>query len=330
VVYALLKSGFQVIARRVASAPVVPDAEALANLLYANLDDAQRGEICFEWNYCDPERGELRRFIANHWQVTRPVIASDFFTVKQQALIRQIFRSLLDPEWHDLFVRQLADDTKGHAWGKDQSVAFFGDPRSGPWQFVLTGRHLTLRVGSTQGQVFGGPILYGHAATGYWEQARHPGNIFWPQAKAASRLYAMLDESQRKLAEVEALPEEHAIGFETVPIGLPARLLSPVQMAHLDSVLQCLAAPFRCKDRAQIASCLARQGGAQALNLAFAHANRMSAPDWDDWRLQGPSFVWHWRGWPHVHVWVNVGDNPAEPANGRVGAFIFPEHDPLR
>jgi hypothetical protein len=27
--------------------------------------------------------------------------------------------------------------------------------------------------------------------------------------------------------------------------------------------------------------------------------------------LEGPSFVWHFRGSPHVHVWVNVADNPS-------------------
>jgi hypothetical protein len=31
---------------------------------------------------------------------------------------------------------------------------------------------------------------------------------------------------------------------------------------------------------------------------------------WDIWRLEGPSFVWHYRGAPHVHVWVNVADSP--------------------
>jgi len=31
---------------------------------------------------------------------------------------------------------------------------------------------------------------------------------------------------------------------------------------------------------------------------------------WDNWRLEGPSFVWWFRGSPHVHVWVNVADSP--------------------
>jgi hypothetical protein len=323
---ALMKSGLSGIVQRIAPAA---QAEALALSLHASLSEAQRSEICLEWDYQDLKRGLVRRFIANHWQVARPVIASDFFTAHQRTLLSRIFRSLLDPAWHDSFLKQLSDDTGGHEWGKDQSVAFFGDPRSGPWQFVLTGRHLTLRTGSKRSQVFGGPILYGHAATGFWEKANHPGNVFWPQAKAASRLHEMFDAKQRKMAEVERLPHEYEIGFDTAAVGLPARLLSPVQKQQLNAVLQSLMAPFRAADRARIADCLARQGGPDALTLAFGRANRLSAPDWDDWRLQGSSFVWHWRGSPHVHVWVNVGDDPSEPVNARSGAYIFPEHDPL-
>lgn len=31
---------------------------------------------------------------------------------------------------------------------------------------------------------------------------------------------------------------------------------------------------------------------------------------WNNWRLEGPSFVWYFRGRSHVHVWVNVADSP--------------------
>ena len=27
---------------------------------------------------------------------------------------------------------------------------------------------------------------------------------------------------------------------------------------------------------------------------------------WDIWRLEGPTFVWHFRGAPHVHAYVNI------------------------
>jgi glycosyltransferase involved in cell wall biosynthesis len=327
--YVAARSGFKRVARAVASTVAERGAEGLAAQLYYDLDDGQRAEICFPWDYQDPERGLLRKFIANHWQVTRPVITSAFFSSRQQRLIRQIFESLLDPAWRAPFTRQLADDNQGDIWGRHQSVAFFGTPGSGPWQFAITGRHLTLRTGSRQSQVFGGPIVYGHAANGFFAEAGHPGNIFWPQAKAASRLFDRLDQAQRSIAEIDALPVETAIGFDTVPVGLPARLLSAEQKEQLNDVLQSLMAPFRAKDRKHIAECLARQGGMDALHIAFSRANRISAPDWDNWRLQGPSFVWHWRGWPHVHVWVNIGDDAAVTVDARSGTYIFPEHDPL-
>ena len=28
---------------------------------------------------------------------------------------------------------------------------------------------------------------------------------------------------------------------------------------------------------------------------------------WDVWRIEGPSFVWHFRGDPHVHAYINIG-----------------------
>ena len=34
---------------------------------------------------------------------------------------------------------------------------------------------------------------------------------------------------------------------------------------------------------------------------------------WAAWRLEGPAFVWYFRGNPHVHVWVNVADDPSMP-----------------
>ena len=39
--------------------------------------------------------------------------------------------------------------------------------------------------------------------------------------------------------------------------------------------------------------------------------------EWDNWRLEGPSFVWYFRGKPHVHVWVNVADDPTMKTNAK-------------
>ena len=52
--------------------------------------------------------------------------------------------------------------------------------------------------------------------------------------------------------------------------------------------------------------------GLEACNLAYYSQEDIGDDGvWDNWRLEGPSFVWHFRGSPHVHVWVNVADDPA-------------------
>jgi len=49
-------------------------------------------------------------------------------------------------------------------------------------------------------------------------------------------------------------------------------------------------------------------GGLEAMHLAFYKQDDLGNDGiWDIWRLEGPAFVWHFRGAPHVHVWVNIG-----------------------
>jgi hypothetical protein len=193
-------------------------AEALAIELLRDLDAAQRAEIAFPWDHVDGGRGLLRARVSANWNVTRPTIDSDFFSADQRALVRAIYEALIDPGWHERYDRQQQDDSGG--WGHHQSIALFGDPATGPFQMLLTGRHMTLRAGG-QGDprvVFGGPIFYGHA-TGTWvtggfvERSHHPGNVFFPQAVAASGLYDLLDGPQRERARIREVPEEYDITF---------------------------------------------------------------------------------------------------------------------
>ena len=60
-----------------------------------------------------------------------------------------------------------------------------------------------------------------------------------------------------------------------------------------------------------VTRCLKVQGGLDACRLAFYKEGDLGDDGiWDNWRLEGPSFVWYFRGKPHVHVWVNVADTP--------------------
>jgi hypothetical protein len=165
---------------------------------------------------------------------------------------------------------------------------------------------------------FGGPIFYGHDAGGFNEAPDHPGNVFWPQAVAANGVFSMLDGRQRKLALVESLPRETAIAFRGngfIP-GIPVTELSADQRAELGRVLALLLEPYRTTDRDEARRCLEKQGGLEACRLAFYSQGDLGSDGvWDNWRLEGPSFVWHYRGAPHVHVWVNIADTPTVPTN---------------
>ncbi|MFO0012877.1 MAG: DUF3500 domain-containing protein [Planctomycetota bacterium] len=303
--------------RSIASQETGKPPETLVKVLYDSLSPRQKEVVCFDWQHTTKDQGLLRTRVANNWKITQPTILSDFYTRDQQAIVRDIFLGIIHPDWHDRFDRQLKDDMGG--FGVGQSLAIFGTPGSQHFEFVLTGRHTTLRCdGNTQEHVaLGGPIFYGHAAGTDDESAKHPGNVFWEQALAANRVYNMLDGRQRKRAEVSESPDEEAVGFRDRGYpGIPISELAQDQKAELIQTLEKLIEPFRTTDREEVHQCLAKQGGIDRLHLAFYTDDDIGDDGvWDNWRLEGPSFVWYFRGAPHVHVWVNIADNPSIPLN---------------
>jgi hypothetical protein len=128
----------------------------------------------------------------------------------------------------------------------------------------------------------------------------------------------MLDGKQQKLALVEHSPREENVSFQgkkTLP-GVPVTEFSADQKSELQRVLQVLIEPYRQSDRDEVVRCLTAQGGLDACALSFYRdADIGNDGVWDNWRLEGPSFVWYFRGKPHVHVWVNVADSPEVQTN---------------
>jgi hypothetical protein len=300
------------------SISVAKTPETVSKLLFESLSPKQKETICFAWDHQDKERGLLRTRIANNWNITEPNIASDFYTKDQQAMIKDIFEEIIQPEWHERIYKQLEDDAGGY--GEQQSIAMFGTPGE-KFEFVMTGRHMTLRAdgNSAEHVAFGGPIFYGHAAESFDEKPNHPGNVFWPQAVAANRVFEMLDGKQRKLALVEKLPKEQDSGFQgpngQFP-GIPVTEMSKDQRQVVGEVLAKLVEPYRQTDREEAMKCLDAQGGLEKCSLAFYSDGDLGNDKvWDCWRLEGPSFVWYFRGSPHVHVWVNVADDPSVKLN---------------
>jgi hypothetical protein len=298
-------------------------AETAVKGLYEALTDEQKKAVCFDWDHKDRGRGLLRTFVSNNWQITRPHIRSDFYTQKQQMIIHDVFKGMINPQWYGKFLKQLKDDTGGREWGEEQSIAIFGKPGSDKFEFVMTGRHMTLRADGNTGEhvAFGGPIFYGHAASGFTEKVHHPGNVFWEQAVLANKVYQMLDPKQQTRALVEHRPAESAVGFRGPNggfTGIPVADLAAEQKAALQAVLQKLVEPFRTEDQDEALEALKKQGGLDGCHLTFYKEGDIGDDgEWDNWRLEGPAFVWYFRGSPHVHVWVNVADDPSVPLNAR-------------
>ncbi len=296
--------------------------ETLVKKLFDSLTPTQREEVCFAWNHED-DRGLLRTHVSNNWHITdvkKLNVVSDFFTKDQQGMIEAIFYGLYNPAWHDRLKQQLKDDAGGY--GKAQSIALFGTPGSEKFEFVMTGRHLTIRCdgNSTESYAFGGPIFYGHAAKGFNEEANHPGNVYWHQALKANALYQMLDGKQREKALLEKTPGESQVGFKGNKLkpGLACSDLSAGQKKHVQEVLSLLLEPYRSTDQQEAMSCFNKQGGWESCNIAFYKSDDIGNDGvWDNWRLEGPSFVWYFRGAPHVHVWVNVADNADQKLNAQ-------------
>ncbi len=312
-------------ARSAAAAPSKSSpAETAVKALYDTLTDEQKKVVCFDWDFVETEgsrRGLLRTRVSNNWHITKPAIRSTFYTREQQTIIHDIFKGIINPEWYARFLKQLKDDTGGKAWGEQQNVAIFGKPGGDKFEFVMTGRHMTLRAdGNSEAHVaFGGPIFYGHAASGGNEKPGHPGNVFWEQARKANFVYQMLDGKQRKVALVEKRPEEEAVAFQG-PMGkfpgIPVTELAKDQKAELQKVLMSLLEPYRKEDQEEALECLRKQGGLDKCSLAFYQEGDIGKDgEWDNWRLEGPAFVWYFRGEPHVHVWVNIADDPSVKLN---------------
>jgi hypothetical protein len=301
-----------------ASTSTANPPESLVKVLFESLTPGQKEKICFPWDHQHAELGLLRTRVDANWLITEQLMSSDFYTDDQRKMITGIFEGIVSPEWHERYHKEQQDDSGG--FGKHNAIALFGAPGE-KFEFVLTGRHMTLRCdgNSAEHVAFGGPIFYGHAAQGFDEKPDHPGNVFWSQAQAANKMYEMLDGKQRKLALLPAAPYESDIQFkgrEGKFEGMPLSELSGDQKAHVQDVLKKLIEPYRQSDRDEVVACLAAQGGLDACSLAFYQEEDIGDDKvWDIWRLEGPSFVWHYRGAPHIHVWVNVASDPGVKAN---------------
>ena len=287
-------------ARMVHGAPArVGSAETIVGEFHASLTEQQRSQICRPFD--DPIRSKVHA----NWHVSKPLIGSDFYTVKQREMIDKIVRAVTSEEGHARLTRQMDDDSGGLG---DYSVAVFGNPVQGDFQWLLTGRHLTLRADgdSSPKMAFGGGMVYGHG-----EESSASENIFFYQTKKVNEVFAALDKDQAKQALLpSAAPKETEIriqGEKGKFAGLAVSAMNKDQQALVKDCLNTLLSPYRKEDGDEAMKLIDATGGIEQLRFAFYQQEDLGNDKvWDMWRIEGPSAVVHFRGAPHVHAYINI------------------------
>jgi hypothetical protein len=273
-------------------------AETAVVELYASLSEKQKKAIC------RPFEHEDRRHISPNWHITDTTIGDGLFTEQQQAIVDHIVRNITSEDGYQRLVRQMEDDDGGM---DNYSIAIFGEPGAGKFQWEMTGRHLTMRAdgNSVDKAAFGGPIVYGHGEEDPKE------NLFHYQTKKANEVFQALDPKQAELALLKQAPEEDAVQLQGPHgkfSGIAVNELADDQQQLVESTLKVLLAPYRQEDVDEVMSILKKGGGLDQLHMAFYQEDDLDSDKvWDIWRVEGPSLVWHFRGAPHVHAYINIG-----------------------
>jgi len=275
-------------------------SETAVSEFFKSLSDEQKKTLCFPFEH------ELRHRISANWHVTEPTLGESFYTSPQREMISRIVKGLCSEEGHERMQKQMDDDAGGlHEF----SVAMFGEPGAGSFEFMLTGRHLTLRAdgNSVDKAAFGGPIIYGHDQV----EKDASKNIYYYQTQQTDKVFKSLTKDQAAKALLANAPKETAVevqGDSGTFAGIKVADLTADQRTEVEKTLGILLAPYRKEDVEEVMQILKESGGVEHLHMAFFQQEDIgNDQQWDIWRVEGPSFVWHFRGAPHVHAYINIG-----------------------
>jgi hypothetical protein len=319
-----------------------PAYETTLRALAATLTPRQRELIVFPADH--PSRQ-----IANTISVLERPHLGTLLSSEQRLLVEDLYLSTLSPRGRDAFAGTVA--VEGRLDGC--MLAIYGEPVDGRAQSVIMGGHLMLRGGGegAGGAAFGGGIAYGHqVGNGRW---RVDGNSFAYHGDAANRLFARLSADERTRAIMADPPHELVLQVQDERGSFPGARIGSLSEAARNEAARLLETVFSCypaADRGRALSCIDANGGLDALHVAYyasrgfyegmvaydsldaAERARRGDPYWQVWRLEGPGTIVHFKGYPHVHAYIQVVRDPSRANVGEpLGAIrTAMEGEPLR
>ena len=281
--------------------------DALARELFGTLDAEQRADTCVPYDH--PLRQYHNRGV---WGGGREVLFG--FSRRQRRILTDLMYAGLSAEG-----RSRVPDEYFTRWSgvHGMRVLICGDPAAAPYQIIMTGAHLNLRLGgrSREGAAFGGPQVYGDQRGN--EQVGLPGNVYRDQFMLAQQLLHGLDPHQQTRAVLEDAPVQTGIELQgrhgTFP-GLAVAELDSDRKGVVSALVERVLATYPADDVTYARACLQANGGVDGLFVSYYQRGEDGTiPDAQVFRLEGPGAVLYFRGYPHVHAFINIamdGDAP--------------------
>ncbi len=284
-----------------------PVAE-LARRFCRSLDPATRERVCVEYDH------PLRQYHNRGVGAGGLAIDAGRFTWEQRGMLTDLLHAGLSESGRERVPEEFFVQVGGVHWMK---VLVCGDPDAPPYQLILSGPHLNLRLGgrSREGVAFGGPQVYGDQRGD--GRAGLPGNLYRFQLEIGQRLYRSLDEEQRREAVLETAPIQTRIELRgragNFP-GTPVVGLSSTSGWVVRDLVDGILSTYPVEDAAYAWECLEHNGGLDSLFLSYYADGELAGEGSSQiFRLEGPAAVLHFRGAPHVHAFVNIGKDGDAP-----------------
>lgn len=301
---------------------------ATLRALGASLTPFQRERIVFPSDH--PSR-QINNTIA----VVKGPHLGTLLSPSQRALAADLYASTLSARGREAFAGTIA--VEGRLDGC--VLAIYGEPTGGDAHAVISGGHLLVRGGGRDANApLGGGVAYGHQLGN--ERWRVPGNSFAYHGDAFNRFFAALAPHEREAAILPAPPHELLLQAQGAGGRFPGVAIGSLGGAAQDEAQRLVETLFSCypePQRRAALDCVASHGGVGALHAAtfanrgfYADMQRWDAldaaeharrgdPYWQVWRLEGPGLVVHFKGYPHVHAYIEVA---RDPARANVGESI--------
>lgn len=282
----------------------------------AALSPAQRAQVFLPWDH--PSRQ-----LVNTLAIRKSPHIGTLFNAQQMPYVWRLWESMQSESG----IARFREPLRAEAGGLDGCVlAIYGDPAQGPCQSVISGGHIELRAGSQPGGSFADGVAYGHQVGN--DVLRIPGNVWAHQSDAINSLAGMLTAEQWGQAVVADKPHELLLQVQGRGgrfDGLAVSTFNEEQRATFCELLATVLASYAPQYAEQATSDLQHLGGIDQLSVALYADNGFyedgtqylgSEPRANErayfqvWRVEGPGFVLHFEGYPHVHAYLRIARDP--------------------